>query len=82
LSQGLLTETDNGYHGHSTLFIKPGHQFKNVDVLMTNFHQPRSTLLLLVAAFSSLERVKTVYNWAQDKEFRFYSYGDLSVWTP
>jgi len=48
--------------------------------LMTNFHQPESTLLALVSAFSSLERVKKNYQWAIERRFKLFSYGDLSVW--
>lgn len=68
------------YHGASNLFIRPGFQWQIVDRLLTNFHQPESTLLALVSAFSTLERVKSVYQFAIDNQFRLFSYGDLSVW--
>lgn len=78
---GMLSETaDGGYFGETDLLIQPGHGWGVVDVLMTNFHQPRSTLLALVASFSSLERVKASYAWAIRQEFRLFSYGDFSVW--
>ena len=77
----LLSPTpEGGYRGQSNLFILPGFEFQVVDRLMTNFHQPESTLLALVAAFSSLERVKACYQWAISRKFRLFSYGDLSVW--
>lgn len=68
------------YSGTSDLFIKPGFQWQIVDRLLTNFHQPESTLLALVAAFSDLNRVKAVYQFAIQERFRLFSYGDLSVW--
>ncbi len=78
---GLLQETDDGVQGETALFIQPGFQYQVVDVLLTNFHQPQSTLLSLVAAFSDLETVLSCYRWAMEREFRLFSYGDLSVWT-
>jgi S-adenosylmethionine:tRNA ribosyltransferase-isomerase len=62
--------------GAADLFIYPGHRFRVVDGLITNFHQPRSTLLLLVAAFCGREAVLAVYRHAVDRRYRFYSYGD------
>jgi S-adenosylmethionine:tRNA ribosyltransferase-isomerase len=67
--------------GATDLFIRPGFEYQVVDVLMTNFHQPRSTLFALVSAFSNLETVRRAYAWAIEREFRLFSYGDLSVWT-
>lgn len=66
--------------GSTKLFIKPGFKFQVVDCLLTNFHQPRSTLLSLVGAFAGLENVKNVYAWAIEQKFRLFSYGDLSAW--
>lgn len=66
--------------GASKLLLQVGSEFKIVDRLMTNFHQPESTLLALVAGFSGLENVKHNYSWAIEKRFRLFSYGDLSVW--
>ncbi len=62
--------------GETDLFIKPGFQFKVVDGLITNFHLPRSTLLMLVCAFGGRERMLSAYHHAVKQEFRFYSYGD------
>lgn len=75
-----LQKDEQGYHGVTDLFITPGFEFKAVDVLMTNFHQPKSTLLALVAAFSDLQTVKNNYSWAIERQFRLFSYGDLTVW--
>ncbi len=78
---GLLEEQGDGrFTGRTDLFIRPGFSFKYVDILMTNFHQPRSTLLSMVYAFAGVERTRKVYQWAIDSKFRLFSYGDLSVW--
>jgi len=68
------------FYGETDIFITPGFKFNVVDVLMTNFHQPKSTLLALVAGFSSLEKVKFCYEWAIKKKFKLFSYGDFSIW--
>ena len=68
------------FFGSTDILLMPGSEFKMVDRLLTNFHQPESTLLALVAGFSSLETVKKSYAWAITKRFRLFSYGDLSVW--
>ncbi|WP_347356671.1 tRNA preQ1(34) S-adenosylmethionine ribosyltransferase-isomerase QueA [Bdellovibrio sp.] len=79
---GLLgSATSEGYKGFTKLLIQPGYEFKVVDGLLTNFHQPQSTLVALVAGFASLERVKACYQWAIERKFRLFSYGDLTVWT-
>jgi S-adenosylmethionine:tRNA ribosyltransferase-isomerase len=62
--------------GDTTLFIYPGHQFHIVSGLITNFHLPRSSLLMLVSAFAGRERVLAAYREAVDRGYRFYSYGD------
>lgn len=62
--------------GRSRLFIRPGYRFRVVDALMTNFHLPRSTLLMLVSAFAGRERVLGAYREAIERGYRFYSYGD------
>ena len=64
------------WSGTTRLFIRPGFEFRCVDALLTNFHQPRSTLLLLVAAFAGRERVLGAYRHAVAKGYRFLSYGD------
>jgi S-adenosylmethionine:tRNA ribosyltransferase-isomerase len=62
--------------GETDLFIRPGYSFSVVDALLTNFHLPRSTLLMLVCAFSDTGRILSAYRQAVDKGYRFYSYGD------
>lgn len=79
-AQNHFKETAMGFAGHTDLLIKPPYQFQIVDHLMTNFHQPKTTLLALVAAFAGLEQMKSSYAWAIKNEFKLFSYGDLSVW--
>lgn len=62
--------------GDTNLFIVPGYEFKSVDAMLTNFHLPESTLLMLVSAFSSYEYVMNAYQHAIEKKYRFFSYGD------
>ena len=75
-----LKLTDSGYTGHTDLFIKPGFEYQVVDCLMTNFHQPESTLLAMVMAFTDVQITKDCYEWAIERQYRLFSYGDLSVW--
>jgi S-adenosylmethionine:tRNA ribosyltransferase-isomerase len=70
------------FSGQTSLFIVPGYRFRAVDVLLTNFHLPRSTLFMLVAAFSGLERMRRAYDYAIGKGYRFYSYGDACLLFP
>lgn len=70
----------SSFRGGTDLLILPGFEFKVVDGLLTNFHQPESTLLALVMAFAGIEKVKSVYSWAVENKFRLFSYGDLSIW--
>lgn len=65
--------------GETDLFIKPGHQFRMVDVLITNFHLPKSTLLVLVSAFAGKDFVLRAYREAVDMGYRFFSYGDCML---
>jgi len=67
------------FHGDTAIFITPGYRFRAVDVLMTNFHLPKSTLFMLVSAFAGLEQMKAAYAHAIDSGYRFYSYGDGSL---
>ncbi len=62
--------------GWTSLFVKPGHTFRVVDRLLTNFHLPKSTLLMLVCAFAGTERALAAYREAVERRYRFYSYGD------
>ena len=72
------------FAGDTSIFITPGYAFRAVDVLLTNFHLPRSTLFMLVSAFSGLERMREAYTHAMASGYRFYSYGDacLLIRTP
>ena len=65
--------------GETDIFITPGFRFRVVDLLLTNFHLPRSTLFMLVSAFAGLERMKTAYAHAVRERYRFYSYGDCCL---
>ncbi len=67
------------FSGDTSIFITPGYCFRAVDVLMTNFHLPRSTLFMLVSAFAGLDTMKAAYAHAIGAGYRFYSYGDASL---
>ncbi len=67
------------FAGDTDIFITPGYRFKAVDVLLTNFHLPRSTLFMLVCAFAGTETMKAAYAEAIAKAYRFYSYGDACL---
>ncbi len=67
------------FAGETSLFIKPGYRFRAVDVLMTNFHLPRSTLFMLIAAFCGLDVMKRAYAHAIEAGYQFYSYGDACL---
>ena len=71
--------TVSAFHGETALFITPGYRFRAVDVMLTNFHLPRSTLFMLVAAFSGLEVMQRAYTHAIAARYRFYSYGDACL---
>ena len=68
-----------GWSGATEIFITPGYRFRTADVLMTNFHLPRSTLFMLVSAFAGLETMRAAYAHAIRTGYRFYSYGDASL---
>jgi S-adenosylmethionine:tRNA ribosyltransferase-isomerase len=70
------------FQGSTDIFITPGFQFRVADLLVTNFHLPRSTLFMLVSAFAGLERMKAAYAHAIAHNYRFYSYGDASLLFP
>ncbi len=70
--QGELAE----FHGDSRIFIYPGYEFKVVDAMITNFHLPQSTLLMLVSAFSGKSNIMNAYAHAVEQKYRFFSYGD------
>jgi S-adenosylmethionine:tRNA ribosyltransferase-isomerase len=70
------------FRGTTDIFITPGYKFRTADLLITNFHLPKSTLFMLVAAFSGLDRMKRAYAHAIESGYRFYSYGDASLLFP
>jgi len=67
------------FSGQTGLFILPGYQFKVTDAMITNFHLPRSTLLMLVSAFAGREHVLDAYQAAVERGYRFYSFGDAML---
>ena len=75
LEHGRITAAD----GKSSLFIHPPHTFLAVDALLTNFHLPKSTLLMLVSAFAGRDLILKAYSEAVDDGYRFYSYGDCML---
>ena len=83
LESAALASTDFGtlqpFSGETELFITPGFGFRVVDLLVTNFHLPRSTLLMLVSAFAGHEHVKALYRHAIEARYRFFSYGDAML---
>ena len=64
---------------NTSIFITPGYTFRAVDVLLTNFHLPKSTLFMLVSAFAGLDEMKAAYKHAVDEKYRFFSYGDCCL---
>jgi S-adenosylmethionine:tRNA ribosyltransferase-isomerase len=70
------TGTIAPYQGDTDIFIYPGYQFKVVDALITNFHLPESTLLMLVSAFAGYQHTMNAYKVAVEQQYRFFSYGD------
>jgi S-adenosylmethionine:tRNA ribosyltransferase-isomerase len=70
------------FAGETAIFITPGYRFRAVDLMLTNFHLPRSTLFMLVAAFADLPRMKEAYAHAIASNYRFYSYGDACLLFP
>ena len=83
--RALETAAQNGdiepYMADTDIFIYPGYQFKVVDTLLTNFHLPRSTLLMLISALAGRARVMHAYQHAIQQRYRFFSYGDAMLIT-
>lgn len=67
------------FAGETALYLRPGHRFRGVDAMLTNFHLPRSSLLVLVSAFAGIDRVREAYAEAIRERYRFYSYGDAML---
>ena len=76
------TGTTHPFSDDTSIFITPGYKFRCVDILMTNFHLPKSTLFMLVSAFAGTDARKSTYNHAIENHYRFYSYGDSSLLFP
>jgi S-adenosylmethionine:tRNA ribosyltransferase-isomerase len=76
------TGTIRPFSGETSIFITPGYKFRAVDLMLTNFHLPRSTLFMLVSAFSGLDTMKQAYAHAIAAGYRFYSYGDACLLYP
>lgn len=70
------------FSGDSDIFIYPGYQFKSVDAILTNFHLPESTLIMLISAFAGREFVLNAYGQAVEEGYRFFSYGDAMFVSP
>ncbi len=70
-----------GYQGETDIFIYPGYKFQCIDALITNFHLPQSTLLMLVSAFAGVDGIKQAYKEAVERQYRFFSYGDAMFLT-
>ena len=79
LETAFMDENEKGYKGYTKLFIYPGYKFKAVDRLITNFHLPQSSLLMLVSAFIGHDNMKHIYKTAVDERYRFLSYGDAML---
>jgi len=75
----VSSQTVTAFEGLTDLYILPGFQFRAVDVMLTNFHLPRSTLLMMVSAFAGRKRVLNAYQIAKDEGYRFYSFGDAML---
>ena len=79
LETAYIDETKKGFKGYTRLFIYPGYKFKAVDKLITNFHLPKSSLLMLVSAFIGHKNMKEIYKTAVNEKYRFLSYGDAML---
>ena len=79
LETAFMDDNEKGYKGYTKLFIYPGYKFKAVDRLITNFHLPQSSLLMLVSAFIGYDNMKDIYKIAIDEKYRFLSYGDAML---
>jgi S-adenosylmethionine:tRNA ribosyltransferase-isomerase len=82
LEAASVSGTIEPFTGETSLFIRPGYSFHAVDAMLTNFHLPRSSLLMLVAAFAGYERTMAAYRHAVRQRYRFFSYGDAMLVTP
>jgi S-adenosylmethionine:tRNA ribosyltransferase-isomerase len=74
--------TIEAWEGGTDIFITPGFEFQVADGLMTNFHLPKSTLMMLVSAIMGIDPIRNIYRHAVENEYRFFSYGDASLLLP
>ena len=82
VSNSQFTNTNfriSSFLGPTSLYILPGYQFKVVDAMITNFHLPKSTLIMLVSAFAGREKILDTYKIAIKEDYRFYSFGDAML---
>ncbi len=77
-----ISGTLRPFSGETDMFILPGYEFRSVDAMLTNFHLPQSSLLMLVSAFAGKDRILSAYNHAVREKYRFFSYGDAMFLTP
>lgn len=78
-AQGVTNARVSSFHGQTELFIYPGYEFRAVDSLITNFHMPKSTLLMMVSAFAGTDLIREAYSQAVKLKYRFYSFGDAML---
>ena len=79
--QASVTELIAPFEGDSDIFLYPGCEFRAVDAMVTNFHLPESTLMMLVSAFAGADTIRQAYQTAIDNRYRFFSYGDAMFLT-
>ncbi|MEO8803733.1 MAG: S-adenosylmethionine:tRNA ribosyltransferase-isomerase, partial [Rudaea sp.] len=82
LESALHNGTVQPFAGETQIFIFPGYRISSIDVLVTNFHLPESTLLMLVSAFAGRELMLDAYRYAVEQHYRFFSYGDAMLIFP
>ncbi|MBU0671812.1 MAG: S-adenosylmethionine:tRNA ribosyltransferase-isomerase, partial [Candidatus Margulisbacteria bacterium] len=79
VDQGVFTAEPKDIQGETSLFIYPGYQFKTIDAMITNFHWPKSTLIMLVSAFAGRDFIMQAYQEAMKFHYRFFSFGDAML---
>jgi S-adenosylmethionine:tRNA ribosyltransferase-isomerase len=80
LETAIVDGSIKPFTGDTQIFIFPGYRIRSIDALITNFHLPESTLLMLVSAFAGKDRVFAAYRHAVAQQYRFFSYGDAMLW--
>ncbi|MEI8143361.1 MAG: tRNA preQ1(34) S-adenosylmethionine ribosyltransferase-isomerase QueA [Candidatus Berkelbacteria bacterium] len=82
LADKIIATVDHDIEGSTDIFIQPGYKFKIIDALVTNFHLPKSSLLMLISAFVGQEKALSIYKIAVERRYRFFSYGDAMLILP